>query len=671
MLHSSIMTLNQSSPVAKTAFDAIQAKLSTIAAGYVPMVVENQNVYEFYLRHVSTALCSKTTVRLQTPLVNAGYAARVLAVSSAVRTFVLYHQVALAARRVQHRRIRIVVLGCGIDVIGLWAHSLDPTLVSVVEFDTAEVCAIKKEILKSQNLVIEDNSGIFDSTDHVQDYKGVWSNNETVSVFSGTIVPVPDRYCCSGNNSISATVSSWTVPSAMNKYVLMSADLRDVSSLDLSMQQLSGMSRFRIEVPTLVISELVLAYLPPTSTEKLLSWCSSRLCQAPGSAFVAVEPLGFDEACEDEAATTLVSVSEGYRQDYCQQFRAKMEKGRSFKPIGTENESIPNQADGDNDSNTTTFHPIGSSLKSISHRLEKAGFARTSTTNLGIAAAIAASSTPSTTLVCPEIFDEYAALVLHLQSYALACGVTNAPAANNSRLCHNLFPWERPNASGIACALLPFVDTALGVMCSEIEPEDEGDVRRLFEQTYMTYMEDYPAIRKLVKGVLQNELRQTQQGVKFSHDQTDPRVVTQSSSSIIGNLYRSMGGMFLVAFRYDCGGEGDDELCNPDASTCRVAGCVGIRREEGKNVNTDIDHCLEIFRLAVDKSCRRMGIARSLLQAIERFARKRRSKKLVANTLSILDAACNLYESFGYTVEKETALGTTNLVIRTYVKFIE
>ncbi len=76
-----------------------------------------------------------------------------------------------------------------------------------------------------------------------------------------------------------------------------------------------------------------------------------------------------------------------------------------------------------------------------------------------------------------------------------------------------------------------------------------------------------------------------------------------------------------MALRYDCGGERDDEFSNPDASTCQVAcWACSDTKEEGKNVDADIDHCLEIFLLAVDKSCRCMGIARSLLQAIEQFA---------------------------------------------------
>jgi ribosomal protein S18 acetylase RimI-like enzyme len=121
----------------------------------------------------------------------------------------------------------------------------------------------------------------------------------------------------------------------------------------------------------------------------------------------------------------------------------------------------------------------------------------------------------------------------------------------------------------------------------------------------------------------------------------------------------------LVALRYDVTSEGDGE----QSPAPRIVGCVGVRRLERNKANRVGDgDCLEIFRLAVDESCRGVGIAKNLLRAVERFARMRRSPKLIANTLTILDGACRLYESFGYSLEDEAALGATELVMRTYVK---
>lgn len=679
------MPLNQPSPVAKTAFDALQAKRSAAAAGYRPMVVANHDVYESYLERVSAATAGTTTTtpRLgrrrgggQTPLVNAGYAARTLAVSSAVRAYVVHHQVTWAPR------IQIVLLGCGVDVIGLWAHSLDPTLVSIVEVDTGEVCAVKREILQSQNLVVVDDRD--EHSDEGRVDVGVNEGKADTNIetgkktaapfFFGTIVPVVGRGVCKGGDSVK--MPPQTTSASTNNYVLVSADLMDISALDASFQRLSEISGFDTKSPTLVISELVLSYLPPASTERLLSWCSLRLCQASSSAFVALEPLGFDARRGDTAAPTFSSVAEGYRRDYCQKFHAKMVRGNNSQQKKTNKNSIPEGTtdEGDDDDDdvvnkaTTIFHTIGNSVQQVSRRLEQAGFHVSSTTNLGESAAIAAASTPSKTLVCTEIFDEHAALVLHLQSYVLACGMTGGRTSKSHRLHRTLCPWEGPNPCDSARAALPFVDIAAGMLYTEIEAEEELAVRNLFEKTYATYIEGYPAIRKLVKGVIQKEFCRGEHGRRRQAQCMDDHPMGIASPSVIGTFYRSLGGIFLVALRYDRSPEGGDEFCDTGSSTCRVVGCVGVRKLEDRKIDPDDDNCLEIYRLAVDETCRGMGVANNLLQAVERFANVRQSPKLVANTLTILEAACNLYESFGYEVENETPLGATKLVTRTYVK---
>ena len=85
------------------------------------------------------------------------------------------------------------------------------------------------------------------------------------------------------------------------------------------------------------------------------------------------------------------------------------------------------------------------------------------------------------------------------------------------------------------------------------------------------------------------------------------------------------------------------------------------------------EYNFEIFRLAVDANHRVRGIGKKLLRSVEAYVKERRNKqrpvciKFVANTLTILENAANLYERCGYRVERETPLGN-QLVLRTYTK---
>ena len=381
-----------------------------------------------------------------------------------------------------------------------------------------------------------------------------------------------------------------------------------------------------------------------------------------------------------------------------------MERGRSSN--NEEDQSLSSEG---------FFHPIGTSTKDFSCMLQKAGFAETSTTTtLGVVSSIAAASASASinintakTLVCPEMFDEHAALVLHLRSYVLACGLI---APSQQRKQGNLLgdvendddfllfrrllcPWEqRPNAGPDLAFIrsgLPIINPREGTVYTEIEVADEASVRNLFQSTYYKeYTDKYPAIRKMVKGVLNKDLRETATTVTLSNDSTygsdNPQNTTlqgirRDTSSAIGNFYRSSGGIFLVAVRYtkpsplkddNDNDNGNSNNFDVDRQKClrQVVGCVGIRSYEGKDA--DASRTLEIFRLAVDANHRGLGIARNLLQAVERYAQERRNGvklKFIANTLTILEAAVGLYESCGYRAEKDTPLGT-KLVQRTYVK---
>ena len=693
------------SSVAKTCFDAIRAKQSAVVAGYDPMVVENQDVYEtLLLRAVDSSsieeesaadskpnLKPKSRARRQTPLVNAGYASRVLSISYAIRSFVSYHTlVSSSLQREQSHikgRIRIVFLGCGVDVIGLWARSLvqsdDSTMaITIIEIDKPEVCSIKRKMITDQGMVdnlVERNAN-----------GSTTKNTATTSYYTGNIVLPPSSSSSSNENCDS---SSDNCNDGSYDYVMIPADLNDTPVLDQTF--LFDDNDGEEEVPTLVVSELVLSYLPSSGTDRLLRWCSDRLCRTSDSALVSLEALGSPsisiETSQTARANTrgngIISVEEGYQQDYCQKFHDKMERGRSSNRTEDHIASLPSNG---------LFHPIGSSAEDISSRLMEAGFAgASSATSLGVISSVAAAAASNSkhnysnnakTLVCPDIFDEHAALILHLRSYVLACGFI-APRMqhyNNLLFRRLMCPWERRPITGPDLALmrsgLPIMDSGGGIVYDEIEVSDEASVRSLFQSTYgKEYTEKYPAIRKMVKGVLNSDMRETPittQPKNVIDDSQGPQNMSSGSSSAISDFYRSSGGIFLVAAKYtmqslpeDKIGQNGDHLIQ--SKIRQVVGCVGIRSYMRKDA--DSSRTLEIFRLAVDADHRGRGIGTNLLRAVEAYARERRKKqdrlspKFVANTLTILEDAINLYEKRGYRTERETPLGP-KLLLRTYAK---
>jgi ribosomal protein S18 acetylase RimI-like enzyme/O-methyltransferase involved in polyketide biosynthesis len=623
------------SVVAKTAIDAIYAKHSAIRAGYNPMVPDQQELYEELLEDMTVRMeqCRYDDIsqqpskrRQQTALVNAGYASRVLAMSHRIQSFLLYHQMTAVAGR--KTNIQLIFLGCGLDVIGLWAaKSFKPPQSSwldltVVEVDMMEVYHFKRDILKS--------SGNHDMVQNLTEHFGAGAGSDDNRHCTGRIGYARNE---EQNDSIEQDCH-------YHNYLLIPTDLtKDLPRLDAILQDHS--IPFSATSSTLIISELVLAYLPPSGTDTLLMWCADKFASIPGSAIVAIEPLGCDKLAA--GAGDVVAVEDGYRRDYCRKFQDKMQRGR-------------NTNNGDSICGQTLFHPMGTSLKNVTWRLQEAGFCKASTTSLGIAATLAAAATsPSKTLNCPEIFDEHAALALHLQSYVVTCGVSCATSNEGDAMLFGrvMCPWEcGSNTLKLARSCLPWFDCYDKMVYTEIQPEHDSQVCSLFEITYQEYVEDYPAIRKMVKGVLKKELN-AMHSMRTASNEKGFNEFTRSSS--IAEFYRSNKGIFLVAVRYGIeDGEHDKE----------VVGFVGIRSCEAKNVENGT---MEIFRLAVHKRYRRRGIARNLLAAVEMFALDQCCPKIVANTLTILDAACNLYASHGFMAEKVASLGP-QLQMTTFVK---
>eukprot|EP00535_Pseudo-nitzschia_heimii_P005081 CAMPEP_0197192740 /NCGR_PEP_ID=MMETSP1423-20130617/25640_1 /TAXON_ID=476441 /ORGANISM="Pseudo-nitzschia heimii, Strain UNC1101" /LENGTH=262 /DNA_ID=CAMNT_0042645697 /DNA_START=30 /DNA_END=814 /DNA_ORIENTATION=+ len=259
------------SSIAKTCIDAIRAKQSAVIAGYDPIVVENQCVYKNLLLQmvVSSSIETesltedvakkKSRTRQQTPLVNAGYASRVLCISYAIRSFVSYHKFASSLLQPSHDtkttnyRIRIILLGCGVDVIGFWARSLvqanDNTVaLTIIEIDKPEVCSVKRKMIASKGMV----KNLLDHN---------FNNSTAKSQFYTGRIVLPSSTSSSLDQNPDMS-SPENCDDSRYDYILIPGDLNDTSTIEPALF-LSKKHKDE-EIPTLVISELVLSYLSPS-----------------------------------------------------------------------------------------------------------------------------------------------------------------------------------------------------------------------------------------------------------------------------------------------------------------------------------------------------------------------------------------------------------------------
>jgi len=567
-------SLNQASPVAKTAFDSIQAKKSALSVGYDTMVVDQAERYNELLEAMTTDLKMKR----QTPLVNIGYACRVRAASHSINAFVRYHRHANPS----NKKIQIVFLGCGMDILGLWSRSLVPQDKSlrIVELDMPSVCTVKKELLEQFHLV-----SFHDSNEN----KG----------YTGIIEPQNENSCQDYD------------------YVLWPVDLTVSTQLDDIMLQ-DGMLLDPSNIPTLVISEVVLSYLGPTASDQLLKWCSSNLIRTNGSAFVALEPLGIGNV---NSTHHIISVWEGYRREYCQRFHEKMERGNAASSSSTQGGGVQRDSPG----MASSFHPIGTSSESLKSLVRTAGYGRVHVQDMGSAAAHADSTS---SFQIAEIFDEQSALVLHLQSYQVITAFMSDVDGTFERL---LCP-----ASYASLEIPPILGDD-GIFYTTIQPQYEEPMKEMFRKSYEELTSTHPSVRKMIHGILNREFALSLDGA------------TESSIAV---RYSQQGGCFFIAAKYS----------NDGSDRRSVVGCVGVRFSERE------DACgnMEIFRLAVDETFRRMGIGRQLLQIAETYARSRKTTKIFASTITNLKSALLLYEACGYELEGDIPLGS--LTLRTYSK---
>jgi GNAT superfamily N-acetyltransferase len=749
-------TATTSASITRTALDALVSKWSAMAVGYKP-IPKNELVYRNLMEGImgfleqddndndnddddptitpplkkrQPPIIGKSR-RQQSPLVSAGYAMRIAIMTHMVHSFVSFHHDDIGRENNNNgeqqqqrpkKNINIVLLGCGMDVLGLWANSLvsDSNTVHVWEVDVPEIARAKRDRLIQANLVL-----FMDDDDKKQhhDSSSKSINSNGFVVFEGKIkresssLPNNDDAVNSvvvakdgdgdGNDDVvvddAPSCCSQEDNSNKINYHLIGADLRNLVSLDQSLGQAwkttsVTMSQEESSRPTLVVVELVLAYLEPIiETDQVLEWCATNLlsstteeCGGGNSALIVFDALGpcssrhdkQQQSTEDstnnnnnnkETDRSLVEpVVKAYQKSYTSQFQQKLDQGRSSSNHSKNQTSC-----------SILFHPLGSSCERVEQRIRRlTGYTQVHACTAGTAAQWIATwqqepgerATATVRLTVPpgELFDEHAALSLHLASYTLVVAMNTLKSSHEQfQLQQRLCPWyynqewtRKILVKGSNKGDDKSITIASTYYVTVIEPEDEQEVRTLFAKTYEDLCQTYTAVNKMVKSALKQELAPL----------SDDSLLQGSSGSAIRQHYQRMGGQFFVAVQYPA--DNDD-----DGPQRRVVGGIGVRRWNNYCANRtttrqqELMQTYEIHRFFVQKSCRGQGIGTALLQMAESLVQQTRTQhqfpnqttfRITATTLSLLEEANYFYAKHGYSESGEESIGTLSL--KTYSK---
>lgn len=562
--------MNDSS-ITRTASDTLQAKASALwNGGYRPLSMSNNNeqevsseasLYEDWMRAFLSDgdKTTTTTVKRQTPLVHAGYALRMHAISSVVRNFVKYIQDVRNEADAQ-----IILLGGGMDVTGLWAgQAFSNVICRVVEIDLPAVCVAKQKILQDKKLI--DFNQPTATGPHVR--RGKFANH---------------------------------AKTATTQYALVQVDLRNDS---ISWENvLKGL--WEPQSPTLVISEVVLAYVGQEAMDWVLSSWATAL-QHPTSCLVLLEPM--DPVTESRNGRT-PTILHNYQKVYTEMFHAKLERGTQRK---TDSDSA----------GQICFAPIGCSPQDVARRLCNAW-----PTVVAVSLANATESSGLGTI--KEPFDEHAALLLHAQSYVVACA----------------FPSSSKVETLFRRVLVPWLSTVAPVQIKEhlwvatIDRAEEETVKDLFVGFYADLCRTNRSVNKLVQGTFKKDLILTKidkdrEGIDFTCH--------------FAKHYADRKGCFWVAI---------------DAKAQRIAGFVALSKADpqAQGVLSKHANTYEVHRLFVVPEYRSQGVAGHLMDIVQQFSLTQvppgTTVTLVARTLQILGPANRFYERRGFVLEERVPL---------------
>uniref|UniRef100_A0A7S3VC67 [phosphatase 2A protein]-leucine-carboxy methyltransferase n=1 Tax=Chaetoceros debilis TaxID=122233 RepID=A0A7S3VC67_9STRA len=621
-------------PVAKTAIDAINAKLSALNCGYKPISDESEgNYYHKLLQAIKSTYTSSTNstnkiqnpgIKRQTPLVNSGYAIRVATISSMIAKFIEKNTKSNTKQStdtpgddtgVETTRANIMLLGCGLDIVGIWGSSLAMN-VDVYEIDCIDNCLVKQDALTRIGIIQCDHVESEHNDEDEDDGTTASADQDGGIILQGRI-----DYGAVEGCTISFNASN-------NTYSLLAADLRDTVSLE----QIVASSSFNPFAPTIVISELVIAYLGQ-HTEKLLKYISSSLCICDESMFLAYEPVIPSSGKTVSQNSNVMA----YAKDYFGQFSSKLNRGEADH--GTQKNS-----------SQMCFEPIGKSTRHVENKLRRCQFdGFVDCSQMSKAARYFEISRRSP----PELFDEQIALQFHLHCYSIIIATSNK---FNIRALNSICPWIVTNHAirGIGYFSSREIKREGETMIlTSIKKKYEEEVRNLFKDTYTSLFDDYPSVRKLVKSALKSDLSTKGQA---SSDRNDCQ-----SDSVIWNRYSDNGGAFWVVI------EVDEEKQH-------ILGCIGVTKKctnSVVNLGLEGSEYYEMNRLAVRQGARRKGIGKLLLGAVEEHIQRTtisRPTCMVATTPKVLEAANTLYSANGFTIHEEIMMG--KMLIRTYKKMI-
>jgi len=605
------------SSISRTALDSLYAKLSAFDSGWLEGD-DGLGIYDKLLHCIHDGISidshQATKRRRQSPLVNAGYSARI-----AVMTHILEQWIPTSVNNAENNNntcINIVLIGCGIDVLGIWCKYLlkDTLPIRIYEFDAWDNCILKQKAMVKSKLLKETYS--FETNDEQTN-----SSIMSISIISKGQITMDDG----GKNQNNTE----------DDYCLAALDLRQTYKEDHKLSVLShaiynvGLDTSQ---PTIVLSELVLAYLGYDGANATMSSVAKDILRRGNeySMFACLEPVF---PCSDQGTKTMMnnttkiqSVEESYSMDYSQQFLGKLQKGNSKYTASSADSNI-------GISSSSWLHPLGDNMKSIQQRLEKCGFPSSNIfcTTLGTAAANVAQirrSYAPNFLRANELFDEHSALALNLSCYGVVCAFASE---TKSTIIHNAETsqdWRQKVCPWKSSSYIQIHPIATLI--------EDNQVRELYGQIYCHLYEEYPAIRRMVKSALKTDLC-----IKG----------TQGETSIVRSRFTDKGGSFWVA--------------TDNNNFDRIIGCIGVRlrKKTGKEMaesisSTSLTIKYEIQRLAVDNTHRGNGIGRKLLPIVEEYTcNKEESKrnsddpfmiKLLATTPECLIAANKLYNSSGY-----------------------
>ncbi len=762
--------------VAKTALDALNAKVSAVEFGYQPVPVKQRgDLYVDFLYKMKLGVSisrdpnqsqsqstlqpaesqsqrqsqrqsknqnqNRSYIKRQSPLVNAGYALRVASLSKMIFEFIDCRCREEPQPQTQGQRqglpraqeVNIVILGCGLDVLGLWCATYDN--VNVYEIDCFDNCVLKRHALMSSNLVLPtacssrvgeggvegegEGRGLgYDETADDEKNKDILLEgvlNWNISVEEKKTVeeiqmPRDSDTTKEFKNFGRTTCTSSSIQKQKQKqkqkhkhnYTLMSADLRCVSSLQ---NALSASSSFDASKPTMVVSELVLAYLGTQSVCELLSFLSSQICQQnDASLFVAYEPVSNSNSTTRMDGTSNNNnhnnnhngVVRAYTKDYFGQFSTKINKGNAIKKEERQKSKSACTSTSTSTSTSSNFEPIGrSSLHTIDF-LRSCGFDGFVDCKKIISAAKKLNL--SHINLSPELFDEHAALHLHMHCYSVVGAQAVCPMSSSqsqSRAKKNMFvnvcPWS--NVVDASCGMGRLYEQRMNpnsfsssssssssdniITIASVKNEHQEQVRILFGNTYGHLFDKYPSVKKMVKNALKTDLSSTRI-VEKNDDENDNYNDNRFKSDYcaIWDYYSRRGGSFWVVI--------------DNAKGDRIIGCIGITRlkvklkkgddddddddddgDDDSDTNAVASRSYEIHRLAVHPDYRGKGIGRLLLQTVEEFVHLIEyddTTALYATTPEIMEAANSLYTAQSYQDIDNKQLGNMN--IKTYRKIL-